>query len=97
MDLEERLAEAVRAATQGKAADVLAERFTYDAGGRRGGRDEALAWFAGRKPDEVTLRVVSVKRNLLFLDWQWAGVGAGVAIVAWDQDGRVASLNVQRR
>ena len=97
MDLEARLAEAVDLLTKGRADEVLSERFTFDAGGKRGGRDEALAWLGKLKPADSTLRVVSVKRNLMFLDWQVPSVGAGLAIVAWDQDGRVASVTAQRR
>ena len=97
MDLEQRLAEAVDLLTKGRAAEVLSERFTFDVGGKRGGRDDALAWLAKLRPADSTLRVVSVKRNLLFLDWQVPAVGAGLAIVAWDQDGRVASVSAQRR
>ncbi len=97
MDLEQRLAEAVDLLTKERAAEVLSERFTFDVGGRKGGREEALAWLAKLKPAESTLRVISVKRNLMFLDWQVPAVGAGMAIVAWDQDGRVASVSAQRR
>lgn len=97
MDLEQRLAEAVDLLTKDRAPEVLSERFTFDVGGAKGGRDEALAWLAKLKPADSTLRVVSVKRNLMFLDWKVPAVGAGMAIVAWDQDGRVASVSARRR
>jgi hypothetical protein len=97
MDLEARLAEVVTAVHEGRAADVLAERFTFDVDGRRGTRDEALAWVGAQSLDGSKVRVVSVKRNLLFLDWGWPKVGAGMAIIAFDQDGRVASVTARRR
>lgn len=97
MDLEARLTEAVTAVHAGRGADVLSERFTYDVDGQRGGRDEALAWLEGQGLDGSKVRVVSVKRNLLFVDWAWPKVGAGMAIVAFDQDGKAASVTARRR
>lgn len=97
VDLEARLGECVTAVHEGRAAEVLSERFTFDADGRRGERGEAVAWLQGHGVDGGKVRVVSVKRNLLFLDWTWPKVGAGMAIVAFDQDGRVASVTARRR
>lgn len=97
VDLEAQLGQAVTAVHDGRAGEALSERFTFDVDGTRGERDGAIAWLAGRSVDGATVRVVSVKRNLLFLDWSWPKVGAGMAIVAFDQDGKVASVTARRR
>lgn len=97
MDLEARLTEVVQAVHEGRAADVLSDRFAYDVDDQRGDRDRALAWLEGQNLDGSKVRVVSVKRNLLFVDWAWPKVGAGMAILAFDQDGRVASVTARRR
>lgn len=97
MDLEDRLKGAATALHAGQAGDYLSQRFTFNVDGRRGDRDAALAWLAAAKVADVKVRVVGVKRNLLFLDWTWATVGAGVAVLSWDQDGLLADAMVQVR
>lgn len=97
MDLEERVREVAASVVAGEPEPFIGPRLTFNVDGKRGDRDAALAWL-GRTPNQkLQVRVVSVKRNLTFVDWLWPGVGAGVAVVSWDQDGLVTDVMAQVR
>lgn len=97
MDLAARLQELAGAIASGEAEALLGERLRFDAEGHAGDRDAALAWLATAPRATVTATLVSIKRNLTFVDWLWPGVGDGVAVLSWDQDGRVVHAMVQKR
>lgn len=97
VDLEARLRDAAKALHAGNGQEFLSPRFTFNVDGQRGGRDAAVAWLGEAHAADVTVRVVSVKRNLLFVDWAWPTLGAGVAVLSWDQDGLLSDILVQRR
>ncbi len=97
MDLEARLRDAAKALHAGCGSEFLSPRFTFNVDGQRGDRAAAVTWLAEAHAADVTVRMVSVKRNLLFVDWAWPTLGAGVAVLSWDQDGLLSDLLVQRR
>lgn len=97
VDLEARLRDAAAALHARRGHEFLSPRFTFNVDGQRGDRDAAVAWLNEAHAADLTVRVVSVKRNLLFVDWAWPTLGAGVAVLSWDQDGLLSDLLVQRR
>ena len=81
----------------GQAAEFLAERLRVEVAGLALGRDDVLAFLAVAPPVRPVLRSVAVKRNVTFCDGEVPGLGAGVAVLSWDQDGRVTHATIQRR
>lgn len=97
MDLPQRVMDLVAALTRGEGTSFMAERLQVDVEGARHDVDAAKTWLVTASKGEVAATVVGVKRNLTFVDWVWPGVGAGVAVLSWDQDGNVVHAMVQLR
>lgn len=97
VDLEARLRELADAVARGEAAALLADRLRVEVDGRAFSRDQAVAWLAAAPRARPVLGPVATKRNLTFCDGDWPGVGAGVAVLSWDQDGRLAHASLRLR
>jgi hypothetical protein len=89
VDLKVKVEELVQALSTGNAEPFLAERLVVDLDGQRHARNEVLAW--------LVTAPVGIKRNLTFVDWVWRGVGQGVGVLSWDQEGKVVHALVQKR
>lgn len=97
MDLQQRVQDLRTALATGQGEAFLAERLRVDLDGVGHDRVAVTAWLAGAPKAAVAATVVGVKRNMTFVDWVWPGVGAGVAVLSWDQDGLLIHALVQRR
>lgn len=88
VDLEER-ARAFLAAlgSSSAAAPFLSDRLSAEVGPRTLDKEGFLRWLAAGGLRGAVLRDLAVKRNVAF-----AWTSAGVLVLSWDQDGRVAYL-----
>ena len=85
------------ALARGAAEPLLSPRLRVEVAGLVLDRDETLAFLAVAPQVRPVVRTVAVKRNVTFCDGEVPGAGAGVVVLSWDQDGRVAHATIQRR
>ena len=97
VDLEARVHELADALAHGTAEPLLSPRLRVEVAGLVLDRDETLAFLAVAPQVRPVVRTVAVKRNVTFCDGEVPGAGAGVVVLSWDQDGRVAHATIQRR
>lgn len=82
---------------KGDAARLLSPRLRVDVGPVALGRDDVIAFLQQAPRIRPIVRTVAVKRNVTFCDGEVPGVGAGVAVLSWDQDGLLTGVTVEPR
>lgn len=97
MDLEARVHALVDALAAGNAADFLSPRLRVEVAGLAFTRDDVLSLLAVAPKVRPVVRTVAVKRNVTFCDGEVPGVGAGIAVLSWDQDGLLTHATVEPR
>jgi hypothetical protein len=97
LDLEARVHELAAALSAGTAGRFLAPRLRVEVAGLVFDRDEAQAFLDVAPRVEVVVRTVAVKRNVTFCDGEVPGLGGGIAVLSWDQDGLVTHASIQGR
>lgn len=88
------LADALAAGT---AASFLSPRLRVEVAALTFTREDVVSLLAIAPRVRPVLRTVAVKRNVTFCDGEVPGVGAGVAVLSWDQDGLLTHLTVEPR
>lgn len=95
VDLEARVHEFADALASGTAASFLSPRLRVEFAALAFNRDEVLSFLAIAPRVRPLLRTVAVKRNVTFCDGEVPGVGSGIAVLSWDQDGLLTHVTVQ--
>lgn len=97
MDLEARVHAFADALASGTAPAFLSPRLRVEAAGLAFTRDDVVSLLAVAPRVRPVLRTVAVKRNVTFCDGEVPGVGAGVAVLSWDQDGLLTHASIEPR
>ena len=97
MDLVARTNDLADALAVGQGEDFLAARFEADVLGRRFTREQVVGFLQVAPRIRPVIGVATARRNLVFCDGEVPGLGAGMAVLSWDQDGLLTSVTVQRR
>lgn len=87
----------VDALATGTAASMLSRRLRVELAGLAFSRDDVLAFLAVAPRVRPLIRSVAVKRNVTFCEGEVPGVGGGIAVLSWDQDGLLTHATVQPR
>ncbi len=87
----------VDALATGTAAAFLSLRLRVELGPLSFNRDEVLEFLAIAPRVRPLVRTVAVKRNVTFCDGEIPGIGGGIAVLSWDQDGLLMHATVQPR
>jgi hypothetical protein len=97
VDLEARVHAFADALASGTAASFLSPRLRVEVAMLTFTRDDVVSFLAVAPRLRPVVRTVAVKRNVTFCDGEIPGVGGGVAVLSWDQDGLLTHATVQPR
>ena len=85
------------ALASGTAAPFLSPRLRVEFASLAFTRDEVLSFLAVAPRVRPLVRTVAVKRNVTFCDGEVPGVGGGIAVLSWDQDGLLTHATLEPR